>query len=532
MLFFSRWKVIAILSVCLLGMLLTAPNFFARENLTWLPQLFQRQIALGLDLRGGAHLLIEVDTASLVRERLEAVRDDARKLLREARVGYTGLGLQGQSVQVRITDPAKVEEAKTKLGAIVQNLSGAISLTPVYDVEITQPEANLIRLTMTPAGIDYRARRAVEQSTEVIRRRIDPEGVKEPIIARQGAARVLVQVPGEQDTERLKKLITQTARLTFHMVEAFGADALEPGRANADSMVLYSRADPPVPLLVQARPLIVGDDLVDAQPTFDQKTSEPAVSFRLTTAGGIKFAEISTANVGRAFAIVLDKDVISYPSIREPITGGSGQISGNFTVQEANDLALLLRAGALPANLTVVEERTVGAGLGADSIKAAQIAMLVGTGLIVAFMVASYGMLGVFACVGMTINVMFTFSLLTLLGATLTLPGIAGIVLSVGMAVDANVLIYERIREEQQLGRTAINAIDTGFRKAMDTIIDANLTLLIASIALYFFGTGSIKGFAITLGIGNVTSFFTAVTVTRLIAATWVKYARPTRVPL
>jgi preprotein translocase subunit SecD len=532
MLYFARWKIIAIVAVCLAGVLFALPNLFTKEQLaSWPSVLPKNQMTLGLDLQGGAHLLVEVDVASIVRERLDAVRDDTRRVLREARIGYTGLGVQDRAVQVRISDPTKVAEAVEKLSGLIQNLADPLSFSQLRDLGVTE-SGGLVRLALTDDGIAWKQRRAVEQSIEVIRRRIDLLGTTEPLIARQGANRILVQVPGFEDSSRLKTLISQTARLTFHLVEGTGPSVMDPSAAGTENEVLLSRDDPPVPVLVQRRAMLVGDELVDAQASFDQRSNEPVVSFRLSTSGGVKFAEITRTNVGRAFAIVLDRDVISYPVIREPITGGSGQISGGFSVEQANDLAILLRAGALPADLTVVEERTVGAGLGADSIAASEIATTVGIVLVIAFMVASYGILGVFACVGMIVNVIFTFAILSALGATLTLPGIAGIVLSVGMAVDANVLIFERIREEQKQGRSAITAIDTGFRKAMDTIIDANLTLLVASIALFFFGTGSIKGFAVTLAIGNITSFFTAITVTRLIVSTWVRYQRPTRVPL
>lgn len=533
MLYFSRWKIVTIVAVCVAGILLTIPNFFTREQLAGLPSWVPvRQMTLGLDLQGGAHVLLEVDTASLVKDRVEVLRDDIRRVLREDRIGYTGLGAQGNSVQVRVTDSAQAGKAETKLTGLIQNLADSVlGGSAIPDITVEQPEPGLFRLTLTRAGIDYRTRRAVEQSIEVIRRRIDQLGTTEPLIARQGADRVLVQVPGLQDTERLKNLLQQTARLTFHMVEDVGPNVLQATRTG-ETEVLYTSDDPPTPVLVQRRAMLTGEELVDAQATFDQRTHEAVVSFRFDTSGAQKFALITQQNVGRPFAIVLDKDVISYPVIREPILGGSGQISGGFTVQAANDLAILLRAGALPANLTIVEERTVGPGLGADSIEAGKLATFVGAIAVIVFMTASYGMLGIFANIAMIINVCFTFALLSALGATLSLPGIAGIVLSIGMAVDANVLIYERVREEQKLGRSAISAIDIGFTRAIGTITDSNLTTLIAAAVLFFLGTGPIRGFAVTLAIGNITSFFTAVTVTRLMVAIWVRRTRPTRVPL
>jgi protein-export membrane protein SecD len=533
MLYFSRWKIIAIVAVCLAGILLTLPNFFPREKLQGLPAWVPvKQMTLGLDLQGGAHVLLEIDSPGIVKDRVDVLRDDVRRVLREDRIGYTGLGIQGNSVQVRVADAAQAERARTKLNGLIQNLADSLlGGSAVPDITVESPEAGVFRLSLTKAGIDYRVRRAVEQSIEVIRRRVDALGTTEPLIARQGANRILVQVPGLQDTDRLKNILQQTARLTFHMVEDVGPSVLQ-GTKGAETEVLYSTDDPPVPVLVQRRAMLTGEELVDAQASFDQRTNEAVVSFRFDTSGAQKFALISQQNVGRPFAIVLDKDVISYPTIREPILGGSGQISGNFTIQSANDLALLLRAGALPANLTIVEERTVGPGLGADSIEAGKIATIIGGIAVIVFMIASYGLLGVFANLAMIINVFFTFAVLSALGATLSLPGIAGIVLSIGMAVDANVLIYERVREEQKLGRSAISAIDTGFTRAIGTITDSNLTTLIAAAVLFFLGTGPIRGFAVTLAIGNITSFFTAVTVTRLMVALWVRHYRPARVPL
>lgn len=535
MLHFARWKIVVIVASIVASIAFVIPNFVSRETLARLPGWIpHRQITLGLDLQGGAHLLLEVDTTAMLKERVEVLRDDVRRVLREDRVGYSGLGVQGgTTVQVRITDSAQLERAEKKLRTIPQNLSDALfSGNSVQDVAIAKEEGGIFRLTLTPAGLDYRTRRVVEQSMEVVRRRVDQLGTTEPVIARQGGNRLLVQVPGLQDIERLKGLLRQTARLTFHMVEGTGASVADATNRSPETELLYSHDDPPVPVLVQRRAMLTGEELVDAQAGFDSRTSEPIVSFRFNTSGAQKFALISQQNVGRPFAIVLDKDVISYPVIREPILGGSGQISGNFTVAGANDLALLLRAGALPADLTVVEERTVGPGLGADSIAAGKLAAMVGTVLVVVYMIGNYGLFGVFANIAVVLNVVMIMGILSVLQATLTLPGIGGIVLTVGMAVDANVLIYERIREEQKLGRSAISAIDAGFSRAMSTIVDSNLTTLIAAGVMFFLGTGPIKGFAVTLGIGIMTTLFTAVTVTRLIVALWVKRVRPTRVPI
>jgi preprotein translocase subunit SecD len=353
------------------------------------------------------------------------------------------------------------------------------------------------------------------------------------VIQRQGTDRILVQVPGLQDPTRLKELLGRTAKMEFRMVDTtVSPDQAQQGRVPPESEVLMSSTPPKIPYVVKKQVLVSGGDLTDAQPGFDQRTGEPIVSFRFNTSGARKFAQATTENVGQPFAIILDNEVISAPVIREPITGGQGQISGNFTVQSANDLAVLLRAGALPAPLTVVEERTVGPGLGQDSIEKGELAAYVGSILVVVFMLVTYRLFGVFANIAVIINVAMIFGLLSLLNATLTLPGIAGIVLTVGIAVDSNVLIYERIREELRHGRNAISAIDAGFRRALATILDSNITTFIAAAVLFYIGTGPVRGFAVTLGLGILTTVFTAFTLTRLIVAWWVQWKRPKTVPI
>ena len=452
--------------------------------------------------------------------------------MRDEKIAVTGLGVQGNGVQVRVLDPTQYDKAETKLKTLIQNLSGSILTTsPVNDITVERGDNGVFKLNLTDAGTAFRTQRAIDQSIEVIRRRVDQLGTTEPSISRQGTNDILLQVPGLQDIESLKKIIQQTAKLTFQMVEEVGPSALQ-GTKPADTEVLYTRDTPPVPVLVQRRALVTGDELVDAQAQLDSRSNEWVVSFRFDTSGAQKFATATTQNVGRPFAIVLDNKVISYPNIREPIVGGSGQISGNFDTKGANELALLLRAGALPANLTIVEERTVSAGLGADSIAAGRTAAIIGISAVILYMLANYGLFGLFANIGVLINVTFTIAILSIFQATLTLPGIAGIVLGVGMAVDANVLIYERIREEQMQGRSPVASIDAGFKRAIATITDTNSTHLIAALVLFYFGTGPIKGFALTLAVGTVTSFFTAVTVTRLMVTQWLRYARPTRVPI
>jgi SecD/SecF fusion protein len=373
---------------------------------------------------------------------------------------------------------------------------------------------------------------AVSQTVEVLRGRIDELGTTEPVIQRQGTDRIIVQVPGLDDPQRLKDIIGTTARLTFQMVDTSTPveDAINT-RPPAGTEVLYSNDDPPVPYLIETREIVTGENLEDAQAGFDQRTNEPIVSFRFDGTGAQRFGRATQENVGRPFAIVLDNQVISAPVIREPILGGSGQISGNFTVEGANDLAILLRAGALPLTPTFVEERTVGPSLGADSVAAGEIAGLIGSALVIAFMVLAYGFFGLIANIALAINVILVIAALSGLGATLTLPGIAGIVLTVGMAVDSNVLIFERIREERASGRSVIQAIDTGFQKALATIVDANLTTLIAAVILFYLGTGPIRGFAVTLAIGIVTTVFTAFVLTRWMIAFWVRRSKPKELP-
>jgi preprotein translocase subunit SecD len=388
---------------------------------------------------------------------------------------------------------------------------------------------------VTEAAMNDRIRQSVDQSIQIIERRVNELGTVEPSIQRQGADRILVQVPGLQDPSRLKEILGKTAKLTFRLVDQSinPQEAVQSGRIPPDSELLYEgRGGQRVPILVEKRIMVSGEDLTDAQPGFDQRTSEPIVSFRFNTNGARRFAQVTQENVGRPFAIVLDNEVISAPVIREPILGGSGQISGSFTVQSANDLAILLRAGALPAPLTIVEERTVGPGLGQDSIEKGKHASYAGAALVIVFMLVTYGLFGLFANVAVAINVAMIFGVLSLLNATLTLPGIAGIVLTVGIAVDSNVLIYERIREEIRGGRTPITAIDAGFSRALATILDSNITTFIAAAVLFFIGTGAVRGFAVTLGIGIVTTLFTAFTMTRLIVAWWVRAVRPQTVPI
>jgi preprotein translocase subunit SecD len=534
MLYFSRWKAITVLVTALIVCLCAVPNFIPEKTFERLPKWAQRHVVLGLDLQGGSHILLEVDAEAVRKEKLEQLRGDVRKVLRENRIGYTGgIAIRGNSLEIRLSEGADLQLALSKLRDLSHPIGGLLSGGGAQSIEVTDAGGGLIRLTLTQAAIDDRLRQAIEQSITIIEKRVNELGTVEPTIQRQGDRRILVQVPGLQDPQRLKDLLGKTAKLTFRLVDLSVSpeQAIKDG-APPESEVLYSDTNPPVPYLIQRQVLVAGEDLTDAQPGFDQRTGQPIVQFRFNSNGARRFAQVTQENVGRPFAIVLDNKVISAPVIQEPILQGSGQISGNFTPQQATDLAILLRAGALPAPLSIAEERTVGPGLGQDSIEKGKIASYVGSVMVVIFMLATYGLFGLFANIAVAINVAMIFGALSLLTATLTLPGIAGIVLTVGIAVDSNVLIYERIREEVRNGRSPIMAIDAGFTRALATILDSNITTFIASVVLFLIGTGAVRGFAVTLGIGILTTVFTAFTLTRLIVSWWVRWQRPQYVPI
>jgi preprotein translocase subunit SecD len=533
MLYFTRWKALAIILTALVVCLCAVPNFFPEATVKGWPAWAQRRLVLGLDLQGGSYLLLEVDSNYVKKEKLEQIRDDVRRTLRDAKIGYTGLAVRNEAVEVRISRDTDAPNALAKLRELSQPLGGLLGSSGQRSLEVADASGGLIRITVPQAAITERIRQTIEQSIQIVERRVNQLGTVEPVIQRQGTDRILVQVPGLQDPSRLKELLGKTAKMEFRMVDTtVSPDQAQQGRVPPDSEVLMSSTSPKTPYVIKKQILVSGGDLTDAQPGFDQRSGEPIVSFRFNTSGSRKFAQATSENVGQPFAIVLDNEVISAPVIREPITGGSGQISGSFTVQQANDLAILLRAGALPAPLTVIEERTVGPGLGQDSIEKGELAAYVGSIMVIVFMLVTYRLFGVFANVAVAINVAMIFGVLSLLNATLTLPGIAGIVLTVGIAVDSNVLIYERIREELRGGRNAISAIDAGFRRALSTILDSNITTFIAAAVLFYIGTGPVRGFAVTLGIGIITTVFTAFTLTRLIVAGWVRWKRPQTVPI
>ena len=538
MLHFQRWKMILVFAIVTAGFLFSLPNLFPASTMARLPNwLPHSQVNLGLDLQGGAHLLYQLDEKEMIEDWLSNIRGDVRETLRKDRVGYSDLAqdVSKRSVSVTIRDPADMEKALTALRKLASPVGGNVfSGVSGYDFDVATFGADKITLTITDPGMAHRMTSAIQASIETIRRRVDAFGTTEPSIQREGANRVLVQVPGIQDVERLKTLIGETGKLEFKLVDP----AVDPVQAAATKQVpagdelVYSSDTPPIPYVLKSQTLVSGENLVDAQPGFDSNTGEPVVTFRFDTAGAKRFAKVTQENVGLPFAIVLDNKVISAPVIREPILGGQGQISGNFTVEQSVDLAVLLRSGALPAKLTVIEERTVGASLGADSIESGKKAALMGLALVMIFMLVGYGLFGLFANMALIINIALIFAVLSLLGATLTLPGIAGIVLTIGIAVDANVLINERIREEIRAGKSPYAAVDAGYSRALITIIDSNVTTLIAVLVLFWLGSGPVRGFAVTLTIGIIASMFTAVTVTRLMVAYWLRRTRPQLIPI
>ncbi len=517
MLYFSKIKSAVIWAICVLGVLISIPNFIKPAALPdWLPQ---SRFHLGLDLQGGAYLLLEVDSRALVKERLDGTMDALRTSLREADIGYRDLATSERGVSFSLVDTARSDDAER---AIRPAITGATPGLRDYTVD---NQGGRFRLTLTEEAVKSAETRAVEQSVEIVRRRIDETGVNEPVVARQGSNRILVQLPGIDDPSRIKRLLGQTAKMTFHLLA--DSDGAPGSRSLPSADPSYGNSKIPVKLKVE----VDGARLRDASATMDSQRGEWVVHFTFDGVGAKRFADVTTKNVGKPFAIVLDGKVISAPVIREPITGGQGQISGNFTAQSAHDLAVLLRAGALPAPLTVVEERTVGPDLGADAIRAGMIACLVGFVLVVTYMALFYGLFGIFANVALFFNMALTLAALSLLQATLTLPGIAGILLTLGMSVDANILINERIREEKLKGSTPMAAMEAGFRRAFATITDSNLTTLIKMVLLYAVGTGTIKGFAVTISLGIITSMFTATIVARWLMVFWFRHRRPSELP-
>ena len=538
MLQIALWKRIIIWLLCIGGLLIALPNAFYSRVETfndakllnetsdkWPSFLPSSLVNLGLDLRGGAHLLAEVQVSDVYEQRMAALWPDVRDILRAERSKVGTIRLQkGKSDELRIklSNPTEIGTGIDLLKALAKPVSSVGSIGKL-DLDIVSVEDEII-VRLSNAERRATDDRTMQQALEIIRRRIDEVGTREPTIQRQGSERILIQVPGIGSASELKQLIGTTAQLTFQPVIAARVNAQS--LAGSGQELLPALDDPSEFYLLDAGAVVTGEELVDAQPSFDQN-GRPAVNFRFNPSGARKFGDYTAENIGNPFAIVLDNEVISAPTIQSHIPGGSGIITGSFTIEESTELAILLRAGALPAGLTFLEERTIGPELGADSIQAGKVACIVAFGAVLVFMAASYGLFGLFANVALLINVGLIFGLLSGIGATLTLPGIAGIVLTIGMAVDANVLIFERIREELVSAKGPARAIELGYEKAMSAILDANITTFIAAVILFVMGSGPVRGFSITLGLGIITSVFTAIFVTRLLIVMWFERRRP-----
>ncbi len=526
MLYFTRAKTFGILLLCGLGFLLSLPSLVQKPS--FLPSFVPwNQVHLGLDLRGGSYLLLQIDFSAVEKQDLNGLVDEVRQTMRTAGLGYTGLRADLANNKVVLnplnaSDTPAVMAALNKLVTYAPNASSpnvAISQRPGGSIDISIPRQTLIA----------RESQAVDQSITIIQRRIDGSGVLNPTIARQGTDEIVVQLPGISDPERIKTLIGTTAHMTFQMVDwsaqpgpvaPLGDEQLPMANNPAQSMDVFSSI------------AVDGADLENAQASTDPQTGEWVVNFTFNSIGARKFADVTTANVGKLFAIVLDGKIIEAPVIREPITGGAGQISGNFTAQSATDLALLLRAGALPAPLNIVEEQSVGPGLGADAIRAGALSLAAGFVFVLVFMAVFYGLFGWFANLALVMNLVIMLAILSFMGATLTLPGMAGILLTLGMAVDANVLINERVREEVKAGRKPLAALEAGYRRAYGTIIDSNVTTLLAHVTLFIFGSPPVRGFAVTICVGIITTMFTATVLVRLITSRWYISRRPASLPV
>ncbi len=533
MLSFPRWKVLAIILPLLIGILCAIPSFLPESAVMHLPASLRTKVNLGLDLSGGSHLLLEASTQDVAKQRLTNMEEQIRTELRRGspRIAIGDISGRDGKLSFMVRDPAQVDAAVERIRPMTQGAG----LTGQRDFNVEVVNSSTIVVTPTDAGIDNAVKSAMEVSTEVIRRRIDEMGTREPTIQQQGDNRIVVQVPGLQDPKALKALLGQTAKLEFKLVDTTADPAgFAQGRAPVGSEILPYPTNPSgIPFIAVKRQVMVsGEELSDATQGYGQQGNEPIVNIRFNSSGGRKFGQVTSQNVDRPFAIILDGSVLSAPNINEPILGGSAQISGSFTVESANQLAIALRSGKLPVNFTVVEERTVGPGLGADSIRAGLIASIIAVAAVAIFMFASYGRFGMYANMAVAINVLVILGVMGILGATLTLPGIAGFVLTIGTAVDANVLIYERIREERRRGRNVVQSVEHGYKEASRTIFEANVTHAIAGGIMLALGSGPVKGFAIVLLIGIATSVFTAVTFTRMIVANWLRRTRPTDITI
>lgn len=517
MLNFPKWKVFLIISVCLWGIYQSLPNFVKSSALP------DNTVKLGLDLQGGSHLLLQVDFATFLEDHLDSYVDDIRLKFRKEKIGYSGLGVAAGQVEdgthtgfvkFALRDIANLEKATD----IVEKIS--------RDFEVEHSDIGEFKIYYNADALKKLKRGVLEKSIEIVRRRVDETGTREPSIQMQGEDRILLQVPGLKDPESLKDILGRTAKMSFHLMSETDPFAVNTRKSKPGYLLLEDvDSESRQKYLVKKRVAISGELLIDAQPTFD--AGQPVVSFRFNNLGGKKFAKITSENIKKPFAVVLDGKVITSPMINTPILGGSGIITGNFSAKEASDLSLLLRSGALPAPISVVEERTVGPSLGADSIEAGKMASIIAVILVIVMMMILYKRFGVYSNIALMFNLILILAVLSLFGATLTLPGIAGVVLTMGMAVDANVLIFERIKEELRLGKTPYAAVDNGFATAFRTIMDSNITTLIATFLLFTYGSGPVKGFAVTLSVGILCSMFSAILLTRLLVVTWLKKNKP-----
>jgi protein-export membrane protein SecD len=552
---YSLTKILAICASILVAAILSLPNVLNTDQQKYFKETFGlRPMTLGLDLRGGSNVLLEVDRKDLTKQLQDQLVGDVRSTVLDAKLGRPETQRLPDGVAVKIRDAADKEKMRTALNTLLQPLDAGVFSTGVpVNLFALAEEGDSFTLRLQPAAFDVKVGQAVKQSINIIEKRVNLTGTTEPVIQQQGKDRVAVQLPGVQDPEQVKKLLEGTAKLTFHLLceeqptgtnsnpppscrsvplkEAFDEALKAKGEGAKELTDAEKRGLQSLWVQTSSRATVDGADLVDAQSAFDQ-SNQPVVSFRFNNKGALRFGKLTADNVGKPFAIVLDDLVQSYPNINEPILGGSGQISGNFTTQETANLAIVLKSGALPAKLTIVEERTVGPSLGSDSIKSGVFAALIGLIGVMAFMFVPYGFFGLIANFALLGNLLLLLAVMSFFGFTLTLPGIAGIVLTLGMAVDSNVLIYERIREEWRNGRSALSAIETGFKEALGTVLDANITTLIAGVVLFGVGSGPIRGFAVTLAVGIFTTMFTAFTLTHLMVSMWVKYRRPKEINL
>ncbi|TMM49019.1 protein translocase subunit SecD [Qipengyuania marisflavi] len=532
MLDLPKWKKAWLWMITGLAVFAALPSLFSIANASWPQALPDPMVNLGLDLAGGSHILLEANSSQVATQRIENMEETVRSTMRRAepRLRIGEVSTRGGRLSFMLDNPGDVDRARELL---LPSINGN-GLVREWDLQVV--DSSRFVLSPTEQGLDQAVTDAMDSATEVVRKRIDALGTREPTIIRQGDTRIVVQVPGLQDPEQLKALLGQTAKLEFKLVDqtALPSDVAQGLAPPGSEIAPYSDGSASAGTSIAVKRLggIRGDNLTNAQQSFDPQSNEPVVNITFDSEGGRRFAKLTTENVNKPFAIILDGNVLSAPNINEPIRGGTAQISGGFSVESANQLAISLRSGALPVDLAVIEERTVGPDLGADSIRKGMMAMAVGSLLVVVLMIFTYGRFGIYATVALVINVLMLLGIMAILNTTLTLPGIAGFVLTIGAAVDANVLINERIREERKRGRRVVAAIENGYKEASRAIYDANITNLIAGVLLFLFGSGPIRGFAVVLVIGLFTSVFTAVTLTRMWVAGWLRKARPSDIQL